>query len=190
MKINGPGESSLLLLRVIGSLNRLKVPYVVVGAFAASFYGQVRASLDADAVISIGERDGTLNKLLDVLKKNQLKAVFTSGDIHDPVKGVVCIEDKFHNRVDLLTGIRGMNARVFERAVTASFMNRKMKIVCVEDFVAMKIFAGSHKDLDDVNGVLAVCRKTINLALAREVALGYGKKELAKLNAMIKASGL
>ena len=52
MKANGPGESSLLLLDVIKQLDVCAVPYLVVGAFAASFYGAVRASLDADSVIS------------------------------------------------------------------------------------------------------------------------------------------
>ena len=46
MKINGPGESSLLLLKVIKVLEKFKIPYAIVGAFAVSFYGLVRASLD------------------------------------------------------------------------------------------------------------------------------------------------
>ena len=49
MKINGPGESTILLLKIIKLLNKLNFPYAVIGAFAASFYGHVRASLDADA---------------------------------------------------------------------------------------------------------------------------------------------
>ena len=42
MKINGPGESSLLLLKVIKVLEKIKIPYAIVGAFAVSFYGLVR----------------------------------------------------------------------------------------------------------------------------------------------------
>ena len=56
MKINGPGESPLLLLNVIKLLDKFDIPYAIVGAFAASFYGLVRASLDADAVISVEKK--------------------------------------------------------------------------------------------------------------------------------------
>ena len=53
MKISGPGESSLLLLKIVKLLNKLNIPYAVVGAFAASFYGLVRE----------------LKKLEEILKK-------------------------------------------------------------------------------------------------------------------------
>lgn len=51
MKINKSGQSALLLLNVIQVLNKLQVPYAIIGAFAASYYGVVRASLDADGKI-------------------------------------------------------------------------------------------------------------------------------------------
>ncbi|PIW59549.1 MAG: hypothetical protein COW13_04495, partial [Candidatus Omnitrophica bacterium CG12_big_fil_rev_8_21_14_0_65_50_5] len=63
MKISGPGQSPLLLLSIIPSFNKVKIPYAVVGAFAASFYGVVRASLDADAVIFLQD-DEKLNRFL------------------------------------------------------------------------------------------------------------------------------
>ena len=67
MKIRGPGQSSLLLLKVIKLLNKRRVPYAIVGAFAASFYGVVRASLDADAVISLGD-DEDIEDVLGALQ--------------------------------------------------------------------------------------------------------------------------
>lgn len=187
MKIHGPGESSLLLLRVISLLNRFKVPYVIIGAFAVSFYGQVRASLDADAVISIDGREKILERISEILRKSGSIVSSRSGDRDDPIKGVVCIEDRHHNRVDLLTGIRGMQGEVFKRAVTTVFMNRKIKIACVEDLMAMKIFAGSPKDMDDVRGIWAVSGTKVNIALLRQVTQKYGKKELAKLEPIINS---
>ena len=53
MKATGPGQSTLLLLDVVKVLNKYQISYAVIGALAASFYGVVRASLDADAVISL-----------------------------------------------------------------------------------------------------------------------------------------
>ena len=64
MRTTRPGESVLLLLDVIDVLNQHKVPYAIIGAFAASFYGAVRASIDADAVISV--HHSKTNFLLEV----------------------------------------------------------------------------------------------------------------------------
>ena len=187
MRINGPGESSLLLLKVIKFLDNLKVPYVVVGAFAASFYGQIRASLDADAVISVKGQEKKLEQLVVILKKDGFKVEVRHGDAQDPVHGVVNIKDKFQNRVDLLTGIRGMKADVFDRLVTASFMDTKIKIISAEDFIAMKIFAGGTKDIEDVIGVLTVLNQNkVNIPLVRHLTLQYGKKELLRLEEILK----
>jgi hypothetical protein len=47
MRIIGAGQSSLLLLKVIKHLNVSQISDAIVGAFAVSFYGVVRASMDA-----------------------------------------------------------------------------------------------------------------------------------------------
>lgn len=186
MKINGPGESSLLLLKVIKYLNKLRIPYAVVGAFAASFYGVVRASLDADAVISVSGYEEKLDQLSAFLKKDGFKIKIRRGDAHDPVLGVINIEDKFQNRVDLLTGIRGMKGDVFDKTKTATFMGTSIKIIGAEDFIAMKLFAGAPKDIQDVIGVLKISKDKINLPLAKQLSLHYGKKELEKLVKILK----
>ena len=185
MRITSSGESSLLLLNIIKFLDKLKIPYAIVGAFAASFYGWVRASLDCDAVISIARREEKLDQLLSSLRNEGLRVELRRGDRTDPIKGVINIEDKFRNRVDLLMGIRGMKKDIYGRVITASFMKRSIKIVSVEDFIAMKIYAGSGKDIQDVLGVLKVYRKRINLPLLKEATLQYGKQEFAKLKKML-----
>jgi len=47
------GQSALLLLDAVDVLAARKVPYAVIGAMAASVHGIVRASMDADAVLSL-----------------------------------------------------------------------------------------------------------------------------------------
>lgn len=186
MKINGPGESTILLLKIIKLLNKLNLPYAVIGAFAASFYGHVRASLDADAVISFEGQNEKLDGLFESLKKEGLKVELRQGDISDPVRGVINILDKFSNSVDLLTGIRGMNPDLFKRAVKASFLDAEIRIVCVEDFIAMKIYGGGPQDIEDVKHVLALQKKKVKMPLLKQLTLGYGKKELSRLKQILK----
>ena len=64
-------------------------------------------------------------------------------------------------------------------------MDKQIQIIGVEDFIAMKIFAGSAKDIDDVKGVLAVSRKHIDFSLTRKLSLRFGKRNLAKLETLL-----
>lgn len=44
-----------LFLKTLDTLERLKVPYMVVGAFAATLYGLNRSTFDIDIVVHLGE---------------------------------------------------------------------------------------------------------------------------------------
>ena len=180
MRTTAPGQSALLLLDVINILNKRHIPYAIIGAFAASFYGMVRASLDADAVISIHTFQDAVSLCAD-LRVEGLSVEHRSGDQNDPISAVINIQDHFHNRVDLLIGIRGMTPEVFHRAEEAQFMGSSIKIVSREDFIALKIFAGSPKDIQDVKGVLKISVSKINFPLLKELTGRYGRKELKKL---------
>jgi hypothetical protein len=57
MRTTRPGESALLLLDVVDLLIGQKIEYAVIGALAASIHGAVRASMDADVVLSIEMRE-------------------------------------------------------------------------------------------------------------------------------------
>ena len=120
------------------------------------------------------------------LKVLGLKVERRTGDPEDPIAAVIDIQDSFHNRVDLLTGIRGMSEEAFDRIEETRFMKSSIKMVSLEDFIAMKIFAGSPKDLADVIGVLEVSNNKVKPDLLKELTAAYGKKCLAQLQALLK----
>ena len=185
MRTTAPGQSTLLLLDVIDLLDKRHISYAVIGAFAASFYGIVRASLDADAVISIRSSKEGVDLSRD-LESQGLKLERRNGDADDPVSAVINIQDTFHNRVDLLIGIRGMTREVFQRVEQAQFMGSSIKMAGLEDFIAMKIFAGSAKDIQDVIGVLEISGDKVNRNLLEKIAAQYGNECSAKLKELLK----
>jgi hypothetical protein len=185
MRTTAYGQSTLLLLDVIEFLNKRNIAYAIIGAFAASFYGVIRASLDADAVISILTPQDTADFCLN-LKSLGLNAVYRKGDGEDPIAGVINIEDHFLNRVDLLMGIRGMKQETFFRCQEAQFMGVSIKIVSIEDFIALKIFAGSPKDIGDVMGVMAVSGEKIDSNSLKEITSQFGPGCLQKLQSILK----
>jgi len=185
MRTSNAGQSTLLLLDVIEFLNKRGVAYAIIGAFAASFYGVIRASLDADAVISILSPEDTADLCLK-LRFLGLNVVHRKGDRDDPIAGVINIEDRFLNRVDLLMGIRGMKHETFLRCQQAQFLGISIKLVSIEDFIALKIFAGSPKDIGDVMGVMEVSGEKINTDSLKDIVSQYGADCLKKLQVILK----
>ncbi len=186
MKAKASGQSAYLLLDVIEQLNQLHISYAIIGAMAASFYGLVRASLDADAIISLASAKTELSVLRQVLIQKGWKVDFYTGDIDDPIGAVIKIEDKFGNRVDLLKNIRGVSEDVFTRTVVSKLENTKILFAGPEDFIAMKIFAGSSKDISDAQGVLQISGSKIDKTLLRKLVSVYGQSALKKLEMMLK----
>lgn len=186
MKAKAPGQPALLLLDVIDILDELRIPYAIIGAFAASFHGVVRASLDADAMVSLPSGGADRKGLMAKLRQAGLKAVYRKGDMGDPIGAVINVEDKLENRVDLLIHVRRVPEASFSRTVEVKFQNRKIKLVGVEDFIAMKVFAGGVKDLCDVAGVLRISRGRINMALLRELVQEYGGTTSRKLESLLE----
>jgi len=186
MRADGPGQSSLLLLDVVDILNESHISYAVIGALAASFYGTIRASLDADALVFFKKTEKGSQNLLNELARAGFLATQKQGDADDPVVGVINIQDNYNNRVDLLLGIRRMPEDIFSRTINSPFLGSQVRIVGLEDFIAMKIFAGGPQDTEDVKNVLEVSSGKIDVTLLKKLALNYRKVELKKLETLMK----
>jgi hypothetical protein len=182
----GPGQSALLLLDVIRALDIRRIPYAVVGAFAASFYGVIRASLDTDAVISMDRAGAGIDTLRAAFRQGGLTTTYRKGDLRDPIGAVLNVEDRFGNRVDLLIRVRGMEEGVFTRTVATRFMGRTIHLVCVEDFIAMKLFAGSPQDLRDAAGALKVSGTRVDRSLLKRLTQQYGGSALHRFESLLK----
>jgi predicted nucleotidyltransferase len=144
----GPGQSPFLLLCVADILEREGIPYAVIGAMAASIHGVVRASLDADAVLFLDRHRYLRSNWHSLLTRRGWSVTGRKGDSDDPIGMVVHIEDRFRNRVDLLMGLRGMDEDALNHRIQISFAGKKVSVISLEDFVAMKLYAGSPKDIE------------------------------------------
>jgi predicted nucleotidyltransferase len=184
MRATGPSQSPLLLLDVIDVLDRSQIPYVIVGAIAAAYHGAVRASRDADAVVSLPAAEVPV--LAENLRKLGLEVDVRKGHDEDPIRQVLTLTDKHANRVDLLLGVRGMEKAVLDRCRNTTLLGSSVRIIGAEDFIAMKVFAGSAKDLGDVQAVLEVSGETLDMPLLRRVTRRYGAEEAKTLTSMLR----
>jgi hypothetical protein len=182
MRTRRAGESALLLLDAIEVLVRKSVDYAVIGAMAASVHGVLRASMDADAVLSITTQE--LGRLEEHFKAAGFGTSLRRGDMDDPIAAVLALTDDFGNRVDLLVGLRGLENAAFQRAIEVPFQGTLLRVAGVEDFIAMKVFAGGPQDMADARYALAAAKNTLDVDLLTRLASRYGRhvsSELKKL---------
>jgi predicted nucleotidyltransferase len=169
----GPGQSLLLLLDVVALLDEKGIAYGVVGALAASVYGSIRATTDADAIVSVSP--SSLAGLEKLLRKAGFTVALRRGDSDDPIPALFSISDQFGNRVDLLGGLRGLDPEAFDRTMPVTFSGTILRIIGREDFVAMKCFAGGPQDIADAQEAIRAANPPIDLDLVRRVTRRFGR---------------
>lgn len=182
MRTTAPGQSILLMMDAITLLNREKIDYAVIGAMAGSVHGSIRASIDADAVISL-----SVQKSAELEEKFQAAGFETElrkGDLEDPIPAVLSLNDSYGNRVDLLLGLRGMENQAFFRALEVNFENETLRVIGKEDFIAMKVFAGGPQDLVDAQRVLAAA-ESLDMELLRRLVKGFGRDTEKTLDRLV-----
>jgi len=184
MRAKGPGESALLLLDAVDLLTDERVDYAVIGAMAASVHGKVRASMDADALLSVGAAKLRLleNKFTAAAFHTELR----EGDAEDPVPAILVLRDEHGNRVDLRAGLRGLDPAAFRRTITIPFKGVSLRVIGREDFIAIKLFAGGPKDLMDARAALEAAGTGLDLTLLRQLAGRFGSSTLESLEKMLR----
>jgi predicted nucleotidyltransferase len=167
------GQSALLLLDAITVLKAQAIDYAVIGAMAASVHGAIRATADADALISVTA--SKLASLRRLFKKAGFETDLRRGDADDPVPAMLVISDTHGNRVDLLGGLRGLDPQAFSRTIEVPFSGDTLRIIGREDFIAMKCFAGRPQDIADAHVALISAQEPVDLDLLRRVSRRFGR---------------
>jgi predicted nucleotidyltransferase len=183
MRTTQAGQSALLFLDVVEILQREKVNYAVIGAFALSVHGTVRATMDVDAVLYTPPRQ--LENLRATFETVGFHAELRRGDLDDPIPAMLVLRDEYENQVELLGGLRGMDPELFSRAVEVPLLGTNLRIVGREDFIAMKCFAGGAQDITDARAAFRGAQGPVDLDLLRTVTRRFGRDAADKLEEVI-----
>jgi predicted nucleotidyltransferase len=173
MRTRRAGQSALLLLDAVAVLTGEGIEYAVIGAMAASIHGSLRATTDADAVVSMTV--AKLKNLSRAFNQAGFATEFRRGEADDPIPAMLVLSDAHGNRVDLLGGLRGLDPQVFERAVDVPFSGETLRVVGREDFIAMKCFAGGPQDIADARLAISSAQAPIDHDLVRRLTRGFGR---------------
>ena len=172
-----------MMADVAESLARHGVRYAVIGAMAAAAHGVVRASLDADAIVALQVREA--QALRESLVGDGYDVALRSGDVDDPIPGLIEIRDRYGNRVDLLLGLRGMDPELLGRTLPVRLGGVELAIVGKEDFIAMKAYAGGPVDLADARAVIDLGRDSLDAELLRRLAQRFGRDTLRVVEGLL-----
>jgi hypothetical protein len=188
MSVEGSGQSTDLLFEVVRALTERGIQYAVIGAMAVSVHGVVRASVDADALVSAAFSE--LRALGDHLTAQGLTTELRRGDIADPIPGMLIVTDRHDNRVDLLMGLRGLDANVYQRAIDVQLpeYTHPLRVASKEDVIAMKLFAGGPLDLQDAKRLIAVAGGTLDTELLRSLVVRFGKDAMTQYEKLLSES--
>lgn len=150
---------------------------------AAAVHGVVRASSDADAVLLLAVQQAS--DLEKQLRQAGFRAQLERGDPMDPIQAMLSITDAFRNRVDLLVGLRGLEAAAFTRALSIPFSGTSLRVIGREDFIAMKLFAGGPQDLADAHSALIAAAGALDMSLLRRLTERYGQGAVVTLEKLL-----
>lgn len=187
MRARSRGESALLLMDVLDVLRAKTVKYAVVGAMAGAVHGVIRASLDADAIVSLAAQEASA--LSNDLTAAGFNVELKKGDFEDPISAVLVIKDKYRNRVDLLFGLKGFDPDAFDRTLQVEMNGQPLQVVGREDFIAMKLYAGGPVDLRDAQQAFFVNRDAIDIPLLEKLTARFGRHAAKKLDSLIREFG-
>ncbi len=183
MRTSRAGQSALLLLDVIDILKREGIEHLVIGAFALSAHGVVRASLGVDALLKVTH--ATLVRLRALFEAAGFTAIVRRGDAQDPIPIMLMVTDAHGNQVDLLGGLKGLDPGAFTRAMPIPFRDEALRVASLEDFIAMKCFAGGPQDLLDARSAYFSLSRRVDLDLLRRLTRRFGRNAADRLEQIL-----
>lgn len=149
------GEKTMQLnpdfLEFIRLLNIHKVRYLVVGAFARSFYGHPRYTGDINIFLALSKDNA--EKVMAVLKDFGLDSLGLTGN--DFLKADQTIQlGTAPRRIDILTGITAVDFETaWKNKKTHKDNGTKIFFISKEDYIINKKALGRHKDLADIEAI-------------------------------------
>jgi predicted nucleotidyltransferase len=141
------------LAKIATELNRLQIPYMVIGGQAVLLYGEPRLTKDIDITLGLGtdgfdEVKGMVHNLNLRILVDHPKA-FVQKTMVLPV-----IDDKTGIRVDFIFSFSFYEKQAIARAKDVKLSRSMVKFASLEDVIIHKVIAGRARDLEDVTSML------------------------------------
>jgi hypothetical protein len=173
-------ELKVFFTYVINVLERLGIPYMIVGGFAAILYGEPRLTIDVDIVVDMrSEHVGPFVAAFPISEY-----YVSEEGIRDSLQRRYpfnVIQPKTGAKVDFVPLPRDPFTRAaFERRQRLEYdeAGHSATFITIEDIILAKLLAyretGSDKHLRDARGVLVMQEEHLDLEVLRRSAMATG----------------
>ncbi len=142
-----------LLSRIGATLDRRKLPYMVIGGQAVLLYGEPRLTRDIDITLGVGIDH--IDEILAVVQKLSLKPI--PKEIESFVKQTMvlpALDETTGIRVDFIFSFTIYEAEAIKRAKKIKIMGEEVSFASPEDVIIHKIFAKRPRDIEDVRTII------------------------------------
>lgn len=163
-----------ILVHVVGMLDRLKIPYMITGSIAVSYYGIPRLTHDVDIIIEIGV--DKVDKIEGIIHSFG-EGFYISGEaIRDAVmrRGMFnAIHSKSGFKVDFwLVKEELYDQNRFNRKIAHRLLGRDIYITSPEDLIIIKLCwykdSASEKHFQDALGVYRMQSDSLDMKYLRK----------------------
>jgi hypothetical protein len=149
--VGGPAVLKRHLIQIVDVLSELRLPYMIIGAFALPAWGRPRATLDLDFIIQTPEVPEELVASLDGLGFRLDK----KWDEYNPM--IRAFHKRFRSGrvpVDVLLNRDAHDASAFKRRKRKRFDGRYLWFPSPEDLLLQKLKVGRPQDFVDAAGIV------------------------------------
>ena len=171
-----------ILIAIAKLLNTYKIPYLLTGSFASSFYGYPRATHDIDFIVEVNPT--ALKKLASRLPKLGSAYVFSKQEFDriDVPKMVNVYHRKTGTKIDFWVTETDKFKHEFSRRNETRYDHMKLNIVSAEDLILMKLSwcreIRSERHLNDCAGIWSVQKGKLDEPYLRRRARDLSVTEL------------
>ncbi|MBI2041963.1 MAG: hypothetical protein HYT20_03015 [Candidatus Nealsonbacteria bacterium] len=158
-------ELVAILKTVVHRLEKIKIPYVLTGGLAVSFWGSSRSTHDIDIVIDARKEDQ--EKILNIFKKDFYISEIAVSD---------AIERRFtFNIIHLKEGLKvdfwlskkdSFRTMEFKRRLKKKIFDKYIYIISPEDLILEKLLwikeSRSDKHIEDIKSIIEISKPDLN----------------------------
>jgi hypothetical protein len=148
------------VFRLVDVVERVGVPYAMMGGLALNAWGIPRATYDLDAALAV--ESGNIVRILTALRGDdvEVEPQFLGGYL-DELAGMQKADLRLHSAESWFTVDVFFSTTPFLRSavkcrVELIVSNRSIRIITAADLILFRLIAGRRKDWVDVDNIVAV----------------------------------
>ena len=132
-------------------LDRLRIPYMIIGGLANAVWGEPRATVDIDVSLWVAEAE--IRSTIAHLTAHLPALVAEPAEFVARTR-VLPVADSRGVRIDIVFGMLPFEEQAIRRAVTIPVAGAPVRFCTAEDLILHKVVSDREQDLADVRGIL------------------------------------